>query len=51
MNHLGYFVQTESVELLEKLERLDRLHHTVELAVVLEQFLQLPKSNIGASTR
>ncbi len=47
-SHLLYYMADEP-SLLEKLRRLEKLHHALELVVMLEQFLSLPRVTLAES--
>lgn len=49
-SHLEYFVKMGETH-KDKLERLAKLHSALEVAVMLEQYLNLPRPTLSMSAR
>merc|ERR1712038_1737333 len=49
-SHLSYFTNREG-SLAQQLERLEKLHYTLEVVVLLEQYLKLPHAAISSAAR
>ena len=49
--HLDYFTTGSSLDMSEKCTRLEKLHYALELVVVLEQFLSLPRLTLSITAR